>query len=206
MEGDDDARYLQIIFDRKNPSHSPNQIVFWSFRGIANIFEKIGTYKEVFNQFKNEKTLWEKSILLFDRDDFTAAQHTKLRTKLADKLGIPVYTWETYTLESTVLTNTDTFIQVVASYLRTLGHLVDVGRLRSTIQNEMDALLERCRARLDKKEHQTGIFVRLKDKRAKLQDRLDLHDIIGPDATLWPDYFADAKEAISTRNVARFAG
>ena len=116
VEGKYDPKYLQYILDKSNDTKSHN-IAYWSFEGIDNVFKHIFSYKDMFSKIKNEKTLWEKSILIMDRDYLTDTQAKKLKNNLKKKLGIPIIIWEFYTIETVVLSNKDTLSKIILEYV-----------------------------------------------------------------------------------------
>ena len=116
VEGKSDYLYLDHIINKKYPSKTYENM-YWSLVGIENIFKHIFSYKELFSSIKNEKTLWEKSVLIFDRDYFTDNQASKLQKELQKKLEIPVYIWNFYTFESVLLTDISKFASLIKEYL-----------------------------------------------------------------------------------------
>lgn len=116
VEGKNDAKYIDEILSKKYRDRQFN-VMYWSFDGIANIFKDLFSYKTFFTMIKNEKTLWEKSILVFDCDFFTTAQQTSLISKLRTKLDIPVFGWNFYTFESVFLTDINKFGLLIKKYL-----------------------------------------------------------------------------------------
>ncbi|MDD3596756.1 ATP-binding protein [Sulfuricurvum sp.] len=116
VEGKNDAKYIDEILSKKYRDRHFN-VMYWSFDGIANIFKDIFSYKTLFTMIKNEKTLWEKSILVFDCDFFTTTQQTSLISQLSTKLSIPVFGWNFYTFESVFLTDIHQFGLLIKKYL-----------------------------------------------------------------------------------------
>jgi hypothetical protein len=55
---------------------------FWVLGGVNHIFKKISDYKTVFQAIKNQKTLWEKSVLIFDKDFLTDYDRLAIETGL----------------------------------------------------------------------------------------------------------------------------
>lgn len=64
VEGEDDARVIDILLKKRFTTKRKNY-VYWVLGGVSHIFEKISHYETVFSTIKNEKTLWEKSVLTF---------------------------------------------------------------------------------------------------------------------------------------------
>ena len=117
VEGKYDPKYIQHILDRHSDTHRTPNIAYWSFEGIDNILKHIFSYKDMFSKIKNEKTLWEKSILIIDRDYLTESQADKLKSQLENKLNIPVIIWNFYTIESVFLSNIDVFSTIIKEYI-----------------------------------------------------------------------------------------
>lgn len=163
VEGKSDPLNLDIILDKKYQGEKQNNM-YWSFDGVENIFKHIISTKELFSLIKNEKTLWEKSILILDRDYFTDMQANKLQKELQTKLKIPVYIWNCYTLESVVLTDIDKFSKLLYTYIRELKECREVD-IKGFIEIEIQNIIK------DKKEllNDRGIIVKwIKDKRESL--------------------------------------
>ncbi len=116
VEGEDDARYISILLKSKIKQQHL-KYVYWSFEGIANIYTHILSYKDVFNAIKNKIPLWQKCVLIFDKDFLTIAQKELLQTKLFEKLNIPVYIWQSYTFEASVLSDIPKFKDSIYRYL-----------------------------------------------------------------------------------------
>ena len=117
VEGKYDPKYIQYILDKHSDTHKTSNIAYWSFEGIDNILKHIFSYKDMFSKIKNEKTLWEKSILIIDRDYLTENQANKLKAQLEKKLGIPVIIWNFYTIESVFLSNINVFSTIIKEYI-----------------------------------------------------------------------------------------
>ena len=117
VEGKYDPKYIQHILDKHSDTHRTSNIAYWSFEGIDNILKHIFSYKDMFSKIKNEKTLWEKSILIIDRDYLTESQANKLKVQLEKKLDIPVVIWNFYTIESVFLSNMNVFSTLIKEYI-----------------------------------------------------------------------------------------
>jgi len=117
VEGKYDPKYIQHILDKYSDTRKTSNIAYWSFEGIDNILKHIFSYKDMFSKIKNEKTLWEKSILIIDRDYLTENQANILKAQLENKLGIPVIIWNFYTIESVFLSDVDVFSTIIKEYI-----------------------------------------------------------------------------------------
>ena len=115
VEGDDDARYISILLKSKIKNNV--KYVYWSFEGIGGIHTHIMSYKDIFNAIKNKESLWKKSVLIFDKDYLSIVQKDNIKTQLEKKLDIPVYIGQSYTFESSILTDIPKFKNAIYRYL-----------------------------------------------------------------------------------------
>ncbi len=117
VEGKTDPLYIQEILDKKfiNKNY---YVMYWSFDGIDNIFKHIESYKAFFSNIKNKVSLWDKSILVCDRDFLTQGQSKKMKESFKSKLNIPVVVWDFYTIESVLLTDYKKFATLIMIYLK----------------------------------------------------------------------------------------
>jgi hypothetical protein len=189
VEGQSDARYIQMILDRKYIDRTVNAM-FWAFDGIANVLEKIRVYQEVFSQIRNTSTLWDRAVLVLDRDILNDQQRQSLQEELGRLLKIPVFLWHSYTVESSVLTEPPQFAALLRAFAARVGG-GEPGRVSSALE---EAILEFAAEQLKKVRGEEpglleGVHRRLKDLREKL-DRLGLNGkaILGPDTAYVTDY------------------
>ena len=140
-EGSGDSTYLDIIINKKYIDRKLD-LMHWSFDGVDNIFKHIFSYKEFFSLIKNEKTLWKKSVLIFDRDYFTDKQAKNLCLGLVNKLQIPVYIWNCYTFESILLTDLEKCVTLLLKYLDLRGKESTREELRNLLNNEISKIIE----------------------------------------------------------------
>jgi predicted ATP-dependent endonuclease of OLD family len=103
VEGMSDAKYIDVLLDKKYRDTSKKNIMYWSFDGVDNLLLNIKTYKDIFSKIKNQKTLWEKSLIVMDSDWFTEKQREALKKEMKD-IG-PTVIWPFYTFESILLTD-----------------------------------------------------------------------------------------------------
>ena len=115
VEGDDDAKYISILLKAKI-NHS-KKYVYWSFEGIGGIFTHIMSYKDIFSGIKNQSSLWQKTVLIFDKDYLSVAQKEDLKQKMHQKLDIPICVGNAYTFESSILTDIPKFTNSIYRYL-----------------------------------------------------------------------------------------
>lgn len=102
VEGVNDARLIADLF-HKEPLNYNRKIMFWVLGGISKILDKIDGYHDIFKAIHNGKSLWEKSVLIFDRDWVTDKHMNILQKKLLDKYKINSFVAELYTQEAVLL-------------------------------------------------------------------------------------------------------
>ena len=76
VEGVNDALRIQKILSLK--TNGRRKYAYWVMGSVATIFDQLEHYKNVFSQIKNDKTLWDKTVLIFDKDWLTEAQRVRL--------------------------------------------------------------------------------------------------------------------------------
>jgi hypothetical protein len=74
--------------------------MFWVLGGVSKVFSKINTYKTFFSEIKNEKTLWEKSYLIIDKDNLTDKHSKEISNKIKETLNLSNFIFPSYTIES----------------------------------------------------------------------------------------------------------
>lgn len=118
VEGQDDAKYFDILL--KQQIQNKKKYVFWVLGGVSHIFENIKHYKMLFSSIKNTKTLWEKSVLIMDRD-FLADEHIEKieQTFIQDKeLSIKTKIWNSYTFESTLFLDIELLAKLLVKWIK----------------------------------------------------------------------------------------
>ena len=117
--------------------------MYWALGGVDEIYGKIMYYKDLFSLMKNEKTLWEKSVLIMDKDYMTDKWRIDLEENLNKKLGIPVFIWESYTIESTLLAEKNKFVLLLKHYLGLEGIAADNIIISELIEKEILNIIEK---------------------------------------------------------------
>ena len=115
-EGEEDARMIDILL--RQQTNNRKKYAYWILGGITEVFERIEHYKTVFSAIKNQKTLWEKSILIIDRDYLNDAHQTNLPAFFAKELNLKSHLWSSYTIESTLMTDLTKCAQLLAKWIK----------------------------------------------------------------------------------------
>jgi len=136
VEGEDDARVINLLLRQQVPPNG-KKYMFWVLGGINSALDNINAYKTVFSNIKNTKTLWEKSVFIFDKDDLSIEHKEQFCKELHEKLGLQSYSWNSYTLESVLLTEIDKFAKLLSIWITLKTNLqVDIEQLLQSITTE----------------------------------------------------------------------
>jgi AAA15 family ATPase/GTPase len=103
VEGEDDAKVFRILLNQQ--LNNRKKYMFWVLGGISEVFENILSYKAVFSGLKNGTSLWDKSVLVFDKDELSDEHKDLFTFKFKEKLGIVAYCANAYTYESTLFSD-----------------------------------------------------------------------------------------------------
>ncbi|TAE74878.1 MAG: hypothetical protein EAZ85_03865 [Bacteroidetes bacterium] len=118
VEGQDDAKSFDILL--KQQILNKKKYVFWVLGGVNEVFENIKSYKQIFSTIKNEKTLWEKSVLIMDRDFLADEYVEKIEQVFIEnkKLGIKTKIWNSYTFESTLFLDLELLAKLLVKWIK----------------------------------------------------------------------------------------
>jgi len=144
VEGQDDAKAIYLLLQKAVTPRNTKKYVFWILGGINNIFRDIPAYKTIFSQIKNDKNLWEKSVLIFDRDFLNDKYWQKIPEKMEEKLKLKTYVSQAYTFEAILLTNLDYLSKLLGKWIKKKDSTLDVN------QQEIYQLLELAYTNLGK--------------------------------------------------------
>ena len=144
VEGDDDARLLYRLFNN-NIANRNIKLLFWVMGGVSKMLSKVDMYKTFFSDIKNIKTLWEKSLLVFDRDCLTNDHLAMLQDGLQNKKKLPNYTHGEYTQESVLLTDLHLLATLLSASYEKVGQkpLADVENALQTALTKQENVIRK---------------------------------------------------------------
>ncbi len=119
VEGEDDARAFDLLL-KKAVINNSKRYVYWVLGGVNLVFTQLHHYETVFSAIKNEKTLWEKSALIFDRDYLDDKFCSDINERLNKKLTTHI--WSSYTFEATLFTDLEKTARLLVEWLTTKHH------------------------------------------------------------------------------------
>ncbi|NOS89993.1 MAG: AAA family ATPase [Methylococcaceae bacterium] len=136
VEGEDDARVFDLLL-KKAVINNPKRYVYWVLGGVNNVFTQLHHYETVFSAIKNEKTLWAKSVLIFDRDYLDDRFCTDIKTRLNRKL--PAHIWSSYTFEATLFTDLQKTARLLVEWLNTKNHQASFEDVYEALKSHYEA-------------------------------------------------------------------
>ncbi len=140
VEGVNDALRIQKIMSFKN--NDMRKYAYWVMGNVDTIFDQLSHYKTVFTEIKNDKTLWEKTVLVFDKDVLTDLQREKLMDAIKSKLKLKqVYIWQAYSFDSILFSNLSFLSQILQRYIRSRSSSMDTSDLTNKLNQAMEKLL-----------------------------------------------------------------
>ncbi len=103
VEGVNDANAINILLKQNIGNYK--KYVYWVLGGVNEVSERILHYKTVFSEVKNNQTLWEKSVLIMDRDFLSDIHQSTLADEFQNRINLKSHIWSAYTFESTLFTD-----------------------------------------------------------------------------------------------------
>ncbi len=207
VEGKSDAKMLQILINQKNTTL---KVVYWSFDGIDEMFLTIQAIKIFFKKIKNSKTLWEKSVLVFDKDKHSESERIKLELAFYQKLGIKTHIWKSYTFEAVIfsdLTICANLMELLFSY--SYNYTIDIEQIKNKIQLKLLEIVQNKRKEIETIEtaienNQKHIYKDLHGYFTKRKDflyKLNITDIISDDEIILLNYIQEYKKILDVKTI-----
>ncbi|WP_413173129.1 ATP-dependent nuclease [Anabaena azotica] len=172
VEGADDAQVIDILL--KQNIGNPKKYVYWVLGGVNEVSERILHYKTVFSEVKNNQTLWEKSVLIIDRDFLNDTHRSTLTPEFQNRINLKSHIWSAYTLESTVFTDIPKLARLLSKWLVQKGINVDIQVLQNDLENNYSRLKTTLTNRYDDTKYENIIYW-YKNIRDKLNNILRLN-------------------------------
>lgn len=158
VEGDDDARVIHRLLQEYPANHS-RKFMFWVLGGVSKVFDKISSYKTFFSDIKNEKTLWEKSYLIFDKDALTDEHIRLISERIEAKLLLPNHTISAYTQEAVLFTDFDRLSILLSKYLFEYKNIIQIDKLK--LLQDLQGSYEKIKTELEKRYSENMIETQL---------------------------------------------
>jgi hypothetical protein len=139
VEGIDDALRIQKLLAFK--IGDAQKYAFWVADGVGSYFSRISFLKEMFKSIRNRQNLWEKAVLIMDKDDMSDGQRLRLIKGFTDNLKLKTHVWDSYNFESVLLSDLDKLAKLLLDYIWVNSSLSIKPNL-STIQKRLQAAVE----------------------------------------------------------------
>jgi AAA15 family ATPase/GTPase len=213
VEGLSDAKYIDVLMDKKYRDSAKKNIMYWSFDGVDNLLLNIQSYKTLFSQIKNEKTLWEKSLMVIDADWSMDTQRDQLKAEMK-KIGSTVI-FPFYTFESVLLTDLHKLSWLLFEYIKNQDKLskkpiIDdrhSDESRSHIQEKLQAVIkEKCQKMLDEVDRDNNDFEKkIKEWQGKKESILVRSAIFKQYNFDYHNYYSFLKKELKDKNYSVIA-
>jgi len=136
VEGADDARAFNILLKRRiGVGNIHKKYVYWVLGGISEVFERLPHYKTIFSAIKNQQTLWQKSVLIIDRDFLNDEHQAGLAGQFETCMKLKATVWSSYTFESTLFTDIPKLSKLLNKWLTKKQINSDLATIQSNLQN-----------------------------------------------------------------------
>lgn len=149
VEGDDDARFVQLIVEQGLNLGRTFRAMYWAARGIDELMSTLAAHKRGIFSIRNTKTLWEKASLVCDMDYVSAEEASDIAARVELEMTIPTHVWDAYTIEATVLAEPVKRTKIVTRLLQADGFPSDELAVGLALEQEMSALCVRLTEKLD---------------------------------------------------------
>ncbi len=97
----------------------------------------ISGYKEIFSNIKNGKSLWDKSIIILDKDYMYGDLVKKIEEFFESKIKMPIFFWDSYTFEGTFVKDIENISQIIET---------ECGIDKTTIFEKMENIIKELKS------------------------------------------------------------
>lgn len=132
VEGEDDALYIRNIYEKVR-NKSLDDYVFWSLNGLDTFIECINHYKGFFQIIANGHDLWSKTISVIDADYMTQDQRLRLEEQLKQRVSLPSFIWDEYTIEASMLSDINAFSTLIYRVLLDNGVVIEMATVNQDV-------------------------------------------------------------------------
>lgn len=138
VEGVNDALRIQKLLSLKN--NTLRKHAYWVMGNVDTILDQITHYKNVFEAIKNTQSLWEKTVLVFDKDCLTDVQREKLQNNLKNKLNLnKIYIWPSYCFDSVVFSNLSLLSDLLSRFIQKNYPEKTISQIPQTLRAALEA-------------------------------------------------------------------
>ncbi|NCR07201.1 MAG: hypothetical protein EWV55_01825 [Microcystis viridis Mv_BB_P_19951000_S69] len=212
VEGQDDAKAIYTLLQKNTIGINTKKYSFWVMGGVSQIFKDLPSYKKIFQLIRNQQNLWQKSVLIFDRDFLNDDHKNLILSNLDNRFGLPTYIPRAYTFESILLTDFDKLGRLLFLWLNRQQNSISVDAVRLA-QGLQQAYLNYMNPKLQQLLNDDEAFEKIIYQCRSVRDKLKSDDMLGTNdrsipendvqlSTAYRNYF---NQILNTRDFYKYA-
>ena len=212
VEGQDDSKAIYTLLQKNTIGINTKKYSFWVMGGVSKIFKDLPSYKKIFQLIRNQQNLWQKSVLIFDRDFLNDEHKNLILSNLNNRFGLPTYIPSAYTFESILLTDFDKLGRLLFLWLNRQQNSISVDAVRLA-QGLQQAYLNHMNPKLEQLLNDNKAFEQIIYQCGSVRDKLKSDDMLGTNdrsipendvqlSTAYRNYF---KQILNTRDFYKYA-
>ena len=212
VEGQDDSKAIYTLLQKNTIGINTKKYSFWVMGGVSKIFKDLPSYKKIFQLIRNQQNLWQKSVLIFDRDFLNDEHKNLILGNLNNRFGLPTYIPSAYTFESILLTDFDKLGRLLFLWLNRQQNSISVDAVRLA-QGLQQAYLNHMNPKLEQLLNDNKAFEQIIYQCRSIRDKLKSDDMLGTNdrsipendvqlSTAYRNYF---KQILNTRDFYKYA-
>ncbi|MFN7257458.1 MAG: AAA family ATPase, partial [Microcystis sp.] len=212
VEGQDDAKAIYTLLQKNTIGINTKKYSFWVMGGVSQIFKDLPSYKKIFQLIRNQQNLWQKSVLIFDRDFLNDDHKNLIINNLNNRFNLPTYIPSAYTFESILLTDFDKLGRLLFLWLNRQQNSISVDAV-SLAQGLKQAYLNYMNPKLQQLLNDNEAFEQIIYQCRSIRDKLKSDDMLGTNdrsipendvqlSTAYRNYF---NQILNTRDFYKYA-
>ena len=212
VEGQDDSKAIYTLLQKNTIGINTKKYSFWVMGGVSKIFKDLPSYKKIFQLIRNQQNLWQKSVLIFDRDFLNDEHKNLILGNLNNRFGLPTYIPSAYTFESILLTDFDKLGRLLFLWLNRQQNSISVDAVRLA-QGLQQAYLNHMNPKLEQLLNDNKAFEQIIYQCGSVRDKLKSDDMLGTNdrsipendvqlSTAYRNYF---NRILNTRDFYKYA-
>ena len=212
VEGQDDAKAIYTLLQKNTIGINTKKYSFWVMGGVSQIFKDLPSYKKIFQLIKNQQNLWQKSVLIFDRDFLNDDHKNLIINNLNNRFNLPTYIPSAYTFESILFTDFNKLGRLLFLWLSHQQNSISVDAV-SLAQGLKQAYLNYMNPKLQQLLNDNEAFEQIIYQCRSIRDKLKSDDMLGTNdrsipendvqlSTAYRNYF---NQILNTRDFYKYA-
>ncbi|WP_286825067.1 ATP-binding protein [Microcystis sp. LSC13-02] len=212
VEGQDDAKAIYTLLQNNTIGINTKKYSFWVMGGVSQIFKDLPSYKKIFQLIRNQQNLWQKSVLILDRDFLNDDHKNLILSNLDNRFGLPTYIPRAYTFESILLTDFDKLGRLLFLWLNRQQNSISVDAVRLA-EGLQQAYLSYMNPKLQQLLNDDEAFEKIIYQCRSVRDKLKSDDMLGTNdksipendvqlSTAYRNYF---NQILNTRDFYKYA-